>query len=214
MQHTPFFGPTHGNGSTVSPIVDCSWTGRWLGITALWDPKPPQPEDKEIECDKKQEAFELPACDGHKKYTCGSLAAKWMLALLFRDGEAVLVRLGVLVSAFFLVVLVYICIIRIFLVDHCGHDPSISFHCRWRWYRPVLLIPIPFLVDQFPTFQGKRQILLDFNKKPQFCSFSIAGCLPESAKELLKSEVTTLTAMLRRRHQACHIERKTWLLFP
>lgn len=27
--------------------------------------------DKEIECDKKQEAFELPACDGHKKYTCG-----------------------------------------------------------------------------------------------------------------------------------------------
>lgn len=96
-----------------------------------WDPKPPQAEDKEIECDKKQEAFELPACDGHKKYTCGSLAAKYgcepRLALLFQDGEAVLVRLGVLVSAFFLVVLVYICIIRIFLVDRCGHDPSISF---------------------------------------------------------------------------------------
>ena len=50
-------------------------------------------------------------------------------ALLFRDGEAVLVRLGVLVSALFLVVLVYICIIRIVLVDHCGHDRSISFHC-------------------------------------------------------------------------------------
>eukprot|EP00434_Breviolum_minutum_P003000 symbB.v1.2.002637.t1/scaffold139.1/size300179/20 len=27
--------------------------------------------DQEIECDKKQQAFELPACEGHKKYTCG-----------------------------------------------------------------------------------------------------------------------------------------------
>lgn len=36
-------------------------------------------KDQEIECDKKQQAFELPACEGHKKYTCGILAAQMEL---------------------------------------------------------------------------------------------------------------------------------------
>lgn len=30
-------------------------------------------EDKKIDCEKHQEAFEKPACEGHKTYTCSNL---------------------------------------------------------------------------------------------------------------------------------------------